>query len=81
MYYQILTGLEPSNATVRWTVAADGLTAANLNFAQQNANESQADHHKETLLLPQGRFFILSISAWTRTIKCNSPGFMKDAFP
>ena len=27
-----MPGLEPSNATVRWTVAADGLTAANLNL-------------------------------------------------
>ena len=29
------TGIEDVNATVRWTVAADGLTEANLDFSFQ----------------------------------------------
>jgi hypothetical protein len=69
-------GLEQSNATVRWTVAADGLMEANLYLLPlgADANESLPVYQNKKADTHLGIRFLVWRYAWkgTPTIKCNA---------
>ena len=64
-----MMGLEESNATVRWTVAADGVTEANkyLLSSRAEVNESHLSHHEQAVFvyLTNAAFFKLSAPSGT----------------